>query len=171
MQPCSDEVAAILASPQADALSADCNPYWIVVAALREFMAETGHLPLSGSVHDMTTTTESYLACQRLYAAAAAADLESVTQRVAALCAKHHITADHVSNDLIRRMCRFACTLRVVPQHSILEEMELDTHTQRYVRLLHRQCGSVVHSPAAAGTDVPLLSPFGLAVRVQDNCD
>lgn len=139
LQPCSDEVGAILSSPKASALSAECDPYWIVVAALRDFMLETGHLPLSGSVHDMTTTTESYLACQRLYAVAAAADLESVAHRVTALCEKHHIPADRVPSDLVRRMCRYACTLRVVPQHSILAEMDLDATTQQYVDE-HRQC-------------------------------
>jgi amyloid beta precursor protein binding protein 1 len=84
--------AAVLAEAAAararGALRADAPPFWLAAAALADFSAENhGALPVSGALPDMAASTERFVALQRLYFDAAAADAADVAARVDALAA------------------------------------------------------------------------------------
>eukprot|EP01050_Picozoa_sp_SAG11_P022327 SAG11_NODE_4196_length_2020_cov_1.121291_1_plen_92_part_10 len=54
------EIAALLSDPSCNHVGAGdtpTSPFWVVMRALRDFVAETGSLPLPGSISDMTGDT------------------------------------------------------------------------------------------------------------------
>ena len=96
-------------------------PYWFVVAALRQFLFIEGALPVSGSLPDMTATTDLYVSLQRLYQQKAAEDVAEVTSLVNKLTSS--VGAPLVSTELIASMCRNARNLRVVRFRSLADEL------------------------------------------------
>ena len=116
-------LAAVLSDASAAQLAPTSAPFWFVVRALREFVADTGALPVSGALPDMTATTELYLALQRVYAAQAAEDAASIAARVRALEAGVGAPAGHVSAELVALMCRHARSLRVVRFRPLADEL------------------------------------------------
>jgi hypothetical protein len=61
--------------------------FWILTKAIKEFIDSEGNgqMPVGGEVPDMTSTTESYVKLQQIYHDKAIADLNAVSQRVAAI--------------------------------------------------------------------------------------
>lgn len=55
------------------------HPHSFLVRALDAFYAETHTLPLSGTIPDMTATTDQYVLLQQVYQAKARADLNRFT--------------------------------------------------------------------------------------------
>jgi NEDD8-activating enzyme E1 regulatory subunit len=43
------------------------TPFWILVAALNKFKNKHSTLPVNGSIPDMTSDTDSYIALQKMY--------------------------------------------------------------------------------------------------------
>lgn len=60
---------AVLNDPQTHNLNANSDPFWVIATAVREFVENEGQgkLPLMGSIPDMHSTTEGYIALQKVY--------------------------------------------------------------------------------------------------------
>lgn len=64
------DVKALLEHDKAKHISSSSSPFWIVVNAINRFIQTEGKgfLPVSGSIPDMTTDTESYVSLKNMYA-------------------------------------------------------------------------------------------------------
>jgi len=62
-------VQAILNDPKATNITAQSSDFWIITAAVREFVQHEGAglLPLMGSIPDMTATTTGYITLQKKF--------------------------------------------------------------------------------------------------------
>lgn len=118
------EMRAILDDPAAAPanLKADTPHFWFVVAALRDFVAAEGALPVAGTLPDMTATTDLYVSLQRVYQAQAAADAAAVSKRVAQLLAAAGLPPTAIPADEIALMCKNARHLRVFRYRSLAQE-------------------------------------------------
>ena len=56
--------------------------FWILVKALKAFVTQTGVLPLTGALPDMTSSTGNYLALKKIYQSKADADRALFTQEL-----------------------------------------------------------------------------------------
>jgi len=125
-----DVMRELLDDGRADTIAADTPHFWVVVRALRDFVAANGELPLSGEVPDMTATTEQYLRLQRVFVDKAAEDRADMRARVAALAASAGMPADAIPVALVDRACKNARFLRCFRLHSLASEHALDERTK-----------------------------------------
>eukprot|EP00899_Mesostigma_viride_P029133 jgi/Mesvir1/9404/Mv01508-RA.1 len=135
------ELQALLAAP-IPTLSKDSKPFYIMLAALKEFMqAEGGSLPLEGSIPDMTSLTEYYLNLHKVYHEKATADVASVDDRVRALLqglGYSDKTTDVVSPDMVRLFCKNARSLQVTAFPTLEDEYAPSRgHVETVTRLLN----------------------------------
>lgn len=64
----SSELSALLNDPKAVELDKASSDFWVLVAALKEFVQNAqGCLPLNGSLPDMVSDTESFVEMQAIY--------------------------------------------------------------------------------------------------------
>ena len=69
--------------------------YWILAAAVALFVRERGGaLPLSGTLPDMSSSTEEYLALQAVYRGQSHADAQEVARYVKHVCAEMGVTVE-----------------------------------------------------------------------------
>jgi len=116
------EVLEVTSHPRAATLTPESPPFWVLAAALRDFMAaHGGALPLAGSIPDMFSTTDAYIRVQRAYHTRAEADRGFMRRRaeelrVAAGC------PEPVPEEDLEVFCRNAAVLRMVTTRSLAEE-------------------------------------------------
>ena len=88
---------------------------------MREFVSESGVLPLPGIVPDMKADTENFVGLQLAYQTKAKQDFANVQERALRLwqdCRKNVI----LDNEEIERFCKNTATLKVKRYRSLLEE-------------------------------------------------
>lgn len=121
-----DEVQQIFNDPRCTNLAADSSPFWIIARAVKEFAATEGVLPLRGTIPDMTSDTDKYVALQRVYKEKAAEDCSAVTQRVSALKQQLGLSHQHdgASDEDIKIFCKNAAFIRTVTCSSFLKEYD-----------------------------------------------
>ena len=88
--------------------------FWVLAAALRLFREREGELPLNGSLPDMASTSDQYVALQRVYAAKAAADAKAVGALVSELLERQGRAPDEIAPATIAQFCRDCRGLQVV---------------------------------------------------------
>uniref|UniRef100_A0A7S0XEG0 NEDD8-activating enzyme E1 regulatory subunit n=1 Tax=Mantoniella antarctica TaxID=81844 RepID=A0A7S0XEG0_9CHLO len=117
-------VRDLLADPALESLTASSPDFWFKVAGLGAFLTESGGaMPLEGSIPDMTSTTEVYIALQRVYQDKAAADAEAVHGHVRAALRGAGRAEDSVSATEVRFFCKHAAHLRVLRWRTLAEEV------------------------------------------------
>lgn len=123
-----DGAREVLTDPKSDpaALTKDSSDFWIMAAAVRQFRDAhpQGLYPLPGSVPDMTATTESFVGLQRVYHAAAEADIAAVLANVASLQAVRGKAAEAIPEEDVRLFCKNIANLRVARYRSLAEELD-----------------------------------------------
>ncbi|XP_042521116.1 NEDD8-activating enzyme E1 regulatory subunit AXR1-like [Macadamia integrifolia] len=97
---------------EVDSTSSD---FWVMVAALKEFIANEGdgEAPLEGSIPDMTSLTEYYVNLQKIYQAKAEADFLAIEQRVRNILKRIGRDTDVISKTIIKSFCKNARKLTV----------------------------------------------------------
>ena len=106
--------------------------FWHLLAGLRGFLdASGGALPLEGSVPDMTSTTESFVALQKIYRAKADLDaargrLANASAREGAETAAAAAPEGLVSEEEARFFCKHAAHVRVMRWRTLAEERDWD---------------------------------------------
>jgi len=95
--------------------------FWIMVQALHLFVSNEGQLPLSGSLPDMTATTELFVELQGIYRHQALLDLTSMTNRVNEIIAKVG-TSISLSDAELQIFCKNAYDLQYYHTRRLREE-------------------------------------------------
>ncbi|KAJ8620915.1 hypothetical protein MRB53_029444 [Persea americana] len=98
--------------------------FWILVAALKEFIENEGdgEPPLEGSIPDMTSLTEYYISLQKIYQAKAEADFLAIEQRVRSILKRIGRDPSSISKTTIKNFCRNARKLTVCRYRLIEDE-------------------------------------------------
>lgn len=109
------------AAVQVDSTSAD---FWVLVAALKEFIENEGdgEPPLEGSIPDMTSLTEYYVSLQKIYQAKAESDCLAMEQHVRNILKRIGRDPDAISKAYIKNFCRNARKLAVCRYRNIEDE-------------------------------------------------
>ncbi|PRP80462.1 amyloid beta precursor protein-binding protein 1 [Planoprotostelium fungivorum] len=114
------DVRAILEDPKT---SNPTDKFWVLAAALSQFVKKEGKgcLPLMGSLPDMHSSTESYIALQKIYQAKAATDISSISHHVDHILQTRQLSLS-ISTDDIKKFSKNAAFLRVIRYRSIQDE-------------------------------------------------
>ncbi|KAK9757273.1 hypothetical protein RND81_01G153100 [Saponaria officinalis] len=99
--------------------------FWVMVAALKEFIAleGDGEVPLEGSIPDMTSSTEHYVNLQKIYQAKAEADIIAMEQHVQNILKKIGRESHAISKTTIKSFCKNARKLTVCRYRMVEEEL------------------------------------------------
>ena len=146
------EVNAVLNDPSAMSLNAATSTdFWIIVSAVREFVygssnsenenietttKGTGHLPLEGSLPDMTSFTEYYLSLQEIYQNKAMTDAKEVHTIVKRKLGEIGRESDSISINDVKHICKHARCLNVIRHVSLIDEMEASEQKGGKIQLL-----------------------------------
>jgi len=125
----SSTVQAILNDPKATNITAQSSDFWVIAAAVKEFVQHegAGMLPLMGSIPDMTATTTGYITLQKIFQEKANQDVEEVSKRVRAHLQKVGRSETSISADDIKLFCKNAHFLQVIRYRSLEEEYNPST--------------------------------------------
>jgi len=131
----SNEIRQIIDDNSAE-VNSSSSDFWILVAALKEFVTNEGNgeLPLEGTIPDMTSLTEYYVSLQKIYQAKAEADCVAMEHRVKDILKRIGRHPDSISRAYIKTFCKNARKLRVCRYRSIEEEFSspIVSEVQRY---------------------------------------
>ncbi|KAG2534228.1 NEDD8-activating enzyme E1 regulatory subunit AXR1-like isoform X1 [Panicum virgatum] len=131
----SNEIRQIIDDNSAE-VNSSSSDFWILVAALKEFVANEGNgeLPLEGTIPDMTSLTEYYVSLQKIYQAKAEADCCAMEHRIKDILKRIGRHPDTISRAYIKTFCKNARKLRVCRYRSIEEEFSSPnvSEVQRY---------------------------------------
>lgn len=123
-----DAVQAVLsdAKAQPENINADSSNFWILAAALRQFVNKEGHgkLPLMGSIPDMTSETNTYIELQNIYKHKSEADQAAVRGHVNAILKGLGKGSETISDDLLTLFCKNSLFLRVFRYRTLAEEFD-----------------------------------------------
>eukprot|EP00270_Netrium_digitus_P018418 TRINITY_DN6996_c0_g1_i4.p1 TRINITY_DN6996_c0_g1~~TRINITY_DN6996_c0_g1_i4.p1 ORF type:complete len:463 (+),score=126.87 TRINITY_DN6996_c0_g1_i4:71-1390(+) len=124
------ELRAVLEDKAAD-VTASSSDFWMLVAALKEFMRVDvdANLPLIGSIPDMTATSESYIALQRLYQEKADADVAAVEEHLHRILKSVGRDPTSIPHSAVKIFCKNARNLQVLRYKSLEEELLVSTKT------------------------------------------
>ncbi|KAL8142144.1 hypothetical protein V2J09_015176 [Rumex salicifolius] len=115
----------------------DSPDFWVMVAALKEFLANegAGEVPLEGSIPDMTSSTEHYVSLQKIYQAKAEADFLAMEQRTRNILKKIGRDPNSITKITIKSFCKNAKKLIVCRYRLIEEEFSSPnlTELQKYL--------------------------------------
>ncbi|XP_059619991.1 nedd8-activating enzyme E1 regulatory subunit [Phlebotomus argentipes] len=122
----SSNLQKLLDDPQCQNLKKESKPFWILVRALKDFVANEGHgwLPLPGILPDMTAETAFYIALQNVYRNQALADADSIYRRVQQLLKEVNLPCDVITEKDVRLFCREAAHISVHRGSRIADEYE-----------------------------------------------
>jgi len=131
----SNEIRQIIDDNSAE-VNSSSSDFWILVAALKEFVTNEGNgeLPLEGTIPDMTSLTEYYVSLQKIYQAKAEADCRAMEHRIKDILKRIGRHPDTISRAYIKTFCKNARKLRVCRYRSIEEEFSSPnvSEVQRY---------------------------------------
>ncbi|XP_029464060.1 NEDD8-activating enzyme E1 regulatory subunit isoform X2 [Rhinatrema bivittatum] len=110
-------------------LSQESPPFWILVRALKEFVAREGrgNLPVRGTIPDMIADSDKFIRLQSVYREKAKKDAAAVEDHVAKLLQSIGRLPESIQPKDIRLFCRNAAFLRVTRCRSLAEEYSWDT--------------------------------------------
>ncbi|RAL41829.1 hypothetical protein DM860_009011 [Cuscuta australis] len=122
------------------------SEFWIMVAALKEFIANEGNgeAPLEGSIPDMTSSTELYVNLQKIYHAKAEADFLAVDQRVRDILQRVGRDPSSISKATIKSFCKNARKLEVCRYRSLEEEFSSPAQPELQKYLTDEECSVAV---------------------------
>eukprot|EP00850_Spirogloea_muscicola_P023917 SM000406S15600 [mRNA] locus=s406:33423:37590:- [translate_table: standard] len=130
------DVEAVVSDKATDvnACSAD---FWILVAALKEFMMHDGkgQLPLNGGIPDMHSLSEYYIGLQQIYQSKAEADVTKVEGYVHAILNKVGRDPKSISRTSVKMFCRNCSNIKVLRWKTLAEEYN-NRNGQELQRLL-----------------------------------
>ncbi|SJX65903.1 related to auxin-resistance protein [Sporisorium reilianum f. sp. reilianum] len=120
-----DEVEAMFKDAACDNLTPASTNFWILVRALREFVAAspTRSLPLSGSIPDMKATSSGYIKLQNTYRNKALQDLAQFKQLVTETCKAAGVEGQ-IADDEIEAFVKHAGYLKLIRGRSERQRSE-----------------------------------------------
>jgi amyloid beta precursor protein binding protein 1 len=167
------DVRALLDDPAVEAAasapSSSTPDFWLLCASLKAFVAAQGALPLEGTIPDMTATTDSYIALQRLYAARAQADVAAVEGHLAALLRAGGRPAGAIPHDAVRLFCKNAAHLSVSRYTALALDMPATDGAGQGGAAAH-SAQSALLARACAAEDTCTNAMLHLLLRAADRC-
>ncbi|CAD6207379.1 unnamed protein product [Miscanthus lutarioriparius] len=131
----SNEIHQIIDDDSAE-VNSSSSDFWILVAALKEFIAKEGNgeLPLEGTIPDMTSLTEYYVSLQKIYQAKAEFDCLALEHHVKEILKRIGRDPDSISRAYIKTFCKNSRKLRICRYRSFEEEFSspIVSEIQRY---------------------------------------
>uniref|UniRef100_A0A6P7FQU9 NEDD8-activating enzyme E1 regulatory subunit n=1 Tax=Diabrotica virgifera virgifera TaxID=50390 RepID=A0A6P7FQU9_DIAVI len=118
------EINEILDDESCKKLTHDSSSFWIMCAALREFVQCEGALPVKGSLPDMAADTTSYISLQQLYHRHAELQAESVYRRASDMARDLGLPLDAITQSEVKLFCKHASELHVVRGSCVADEYE-----------------------------------------------
>jgi len=102
------------------------SKFWIMVRALKEFVAAEGNglLPVRGSIPDMTATSKMFIDLQKVYQTQATADVELFKKHLDALPVK---PSSPITLGEAKHFCKNAAFLHVIHCKSLEDEYKPET--------------------------------------------
>ncbi|KAG0266614.1 NEDD8-activating enzyme E1 regulatory subunit [Actinomortierella ambigua] len=124
----------LFSDPEVENLTAESIDFWVLVKALKEFVADTsksaGLLPLSGTIPDMKAQTDSYVKLQSIYKAKAKQDAQVVAEITGRVLEKIGRPKNSIAFVDIEAFCKFSAFLKVV-RHRSLESEYVEPKTEQ----------------------------------------
>ncbi|RKP23875.1 NEDD8-activating enzyme E1 regulatory subunit [Syncephalis pseudoplumigaleata] len=118
-------IQALFNDPACEQLTPQSSNFWILLRAMRDFTASSqgaGLLPLSGTLPDMKSDTENYVALQQIYRQKAQADCHAVHDHVRQHLARLHLPSDRIGDEEVAAFCKHAAFLQVIRYRSLADE-------------------------------------------------
>lgn len=119
-----DSITKLFSDPQCTNLAPSSPPFWLLLRAVKEFVATENLLPLTGSLPDMKATSKGYLALQSLYRTKAKEDLIAVTHHLHKLLVSLGLPTTVIPDEEIATFVKHAAYLEVMRGTNLAEEFE-----------------------------------------------
>lgn len=100
--------------------------WWLCAAAVRLFEQRHGALPVCAAIPDMASSTDSYVALQRVYAARARCDVDHVAQLVREITASRGLSDANVPREEVAVFCKRVRAMRVLRSRTLAAELGQD---------------------------------------------
>jgi len=124
-----DEVQQILSDDKTKNVTANSNEFWILARGLLEFVNNEGggiHLPLQGSLPDVSTFAYTYVSLQRIYNAKAAKDVQAFGDHVKRILKSIGRDENSISQEkLAFFFCKQSTDLQVFRYTPVSNEFEI----------------------------------------------
>jgi len=110
-----DEVKAVLNDDKAKNLTAKSDKFWFLAHAVSAFVSAEGKgkLPLMGSIPDMHSSTDKFIALQHVYRDQAAQDAKSVRGHLNKALSAAGLPLTHVTDEDVALFCKHSLFLRL----------------------------------------------------------
>jgi len=91
------------------------SAFWVLCGALKKFYDIENRLPVNGTIPDMTSTPEWYIALQHVYRNKCLADIELIKGHITTILTERGIDHSFLAenDELIVRFCKNANSLQV----------------------------------------------------------
>ncbi|PWN23590.1 hypothetical protein BCV69DRAFT_279520 [Microstroma glucosiphilum] len=128
-----EDIQALLDDSRCDTVTAKSTNFWLLVRALRSFVAATttatpsgggGLLPLAGSLPDFKATSSGYVEIQRLYKEKARKDLSGLKGHLRAVLEEVGLPASAIGDEEVESFAKHAGFLKFVKGKSFKESLE-----------------------------------------------
>jgi amyloid beta precursor protein binding protein 1 len=123
------------------------KPFWILVRALKEFVENEGQgdLPLRGSIPDMFSDSERFIALQNVYRDKAQHDFEAMVTHVERLLHNIDKQYDYINENQIRLFCKNSYYLKLIRGRSL--DMEYNPQTSNLSLVIGISAAQLILSP------------------------
>ncbi|XP_028406332.1 NEDD8-activating enzyme E1 regulatory subunit-like [Dendronephthya gigantea] len=115
-------IQEILNDSHCETITPSSSAFWILCRALKEFVNETGNLPLRGSIPDMTADSKRFIQLQNCYHEKALEDIQNISEKLRAILSSIGKKSNFIEDDEIRLFCKNSAFLRVIRCSSLCEE-------------------------------------------------
>lgn len=109
-----------------DSRSLANTKFWILVKALKEFVARKALLPVRGSLPDMFSDSKRYIELQNIYKDIAERDCQLLSELASKYLQEYNLPASTISYDDVKLFSKNAFFLRVITGLSLQDEMKID---------------------------------------------
>ncbi|KAK9709813.1 hypothetical protein K7432_008781 [Basidiobolus ranarum] len=138
-------VQTLFASSACNEITNQSSDFWILVRALKEFVNNEGNglLPVSATLPDMKSDTESYITLQNIYRQKAREDLLALKHRLENLLTSVNRSADSIAEEQIEVFCKNAAFLKAFQYRSLIEEYQNNPNTKQIRKWLEDETGNL----------------------------
>lgn len=112
----------------ATALNEKSSKFWVLIAALKQFVANEGagkYLPVAGGIPDMHASTDHFIAVQRVYQQKADKDVDAVMAHVQALQSSAG-TKHEIAREEVKRFCKNSRNIRLIRYQSYADPINAE---------------------------------------------
>ena len=129
------EVQELFADVNANNTNEKTPAFWVIVRAIKEFVANEGGgwLPLNGSLPDMTSSSDMYMKLQKIYFEKSQSDYEAVLLRVKSIARNsgidinslNHFPYSNSLDGMVKAFCKNANQMQILRIRSIEDEVSM----------------------------------------------